>query len=241
MQVLTLLAGEEATKGGLTLSEISEALDMPKTSTFDIVHALRSTHFLQENNRRFSIGFMAGEVGEAYQAATDLCSVARDILMRLADRMGLSTALVLYEKGYLNYAVQCRPADKVLVPAFEGGTPYLHAAASGKVMLAFLNESKKAKAMYSLTFQRFTESTLTDMQALKQELQKVQEQGYAVDRREYEDLLTCVSAPLFFDNKLIAAVTISGILLDETRIPSMAQAVREASEEITRELVKKRQ
>lgn len=240
VQVLTLLAGKEGDRGGLTLSEISAALDMPKASAFDIVHALRATHFLQENNRRFSIGFMAHEVGEAYEAQTDLCGVARNTLMRLADSIGLSTSLVFYEKGGLHYALQFRPADKVLAPAFEGGTPYLHAAASGKIMLAFMSDAKREKALKGLKLQKFTEKTLTTRQALDAELQTVRAQGYAVDNREYEDLLICVSAPLFARNKLAAAVTISGVMLDETRIPEMAQAVREACTNIAEELARKR-
>ncbi|MEG2171751.1 MAG: IclR family transcriptional regulator [Desulfovibrionaceae bacterium] len=240
VQVLSLLAGKEGGRGGLTLSQISTALDIPKASAFDIVHALRATHFLQEDNRRFSIGFMAHEVGEAYEAQTGLCGVARSILMRLADSMGLSTSLVFYEKGGLLYVLQCRPADKVLAAAFEGSTPYLHAAASGKVMLAFMSDAKREKALKGLKFQKFTEKTLLTRRALDAELQKVRAQGFAVDDREYEDLLTCVSAPLFSRNRLAAAVTISGVMLDETRIPAMAQAVREACENIAQELDRKR-
>lgn len=239
VQVLALLASEEA-KGGLTLSEISDALDIPKASTFDIVHALRSTHFLQENKRRFSIGFMAREIGDAYQAQTDLYDIARGTLKHLAEKTGLSTSLVLYDRSTLNYTLQCHPAGKVLVPAFEGGTSFLHAAASGKIMLAFMGEAKRSKIISKLTFQKITAKTLTSKQELEVELQKVLDQGYAVDNGEYEELLTCVSAPLFINKKLTAAITISGVLPDETRIPAMAQYVKEACGDIAQKLTKKR-
>ena len=240
LQILTLLSGKQGAKGGFTLSEISETLDIPKASVFDIVQALRGAHFVQENNRHFTIGFMAAEVGEAYQAQTDLCGVAREALMGVANRMGLSAALVLYEKGNLLYALQCRPADKVLAPAFDGGTVHLYAAASGKVMLAFMPDKQREKAFKGMKFQKFTEKTIDNRRDLEAELERVRQLGYAVDDKEYEAMLTCVSAPLYFRHKLVAAVTLSGILPDEGVVANMAEAVRETCIIIAEKLEKNR-
>lgn len=69
-----------------------------------------------------------------------------------------------------------------------------HALAMGKVVLARLPEAALARYVRrGLT--RYTPSTITDPAELAAELAKVREQGYAVDREEFDEDFCCVAAP----------------------------------------------
>ena len=116
----------------------------------------------------------------------------------------------------------------------------MHAAASGKVMLAFMSDSKRNKILKSLKFNRFTDNTITNKAELEAELEKVRECGFAVDNKEYDPLLTCISAPLYYRRKVVAAVTLSGILLEEERIDEVAHIVRDTSAQLADALSKSR-
>jgi IclR family acetate operon transcriptional repressor len=54
-------------------------------------------------------------------------------------------------------------------------------------------------------------STITDPSQLKTELEKVREDGYAIDFEEQEEGVRCLAAPVFGpDGEVFAAMSISG-------------------------------
>ena len=57
----------------------------------------------------------------------------------------------------------------------------------------------------------YTEHTITTVSALRSELMKVRERGYALDHEELEHGLTCIGAPILDHNGLaVAAISLSG-------------------------------
>lgn len=232
-EILKLLAGAP---DGMTLSEIGTALDLPKTSTFDIVQTLRQTHFLRETNKRFTIGFMAHEVGEAYEQHRDLYGIAKPHLTAIADDLNMAGSLVQYEKDGLNYVIEHRPLGSIISPAASSGTDFIHASASGKALIAYMTDAKRKKALEGLKFTPFTDRTITSMEGFRKELEKVKRLGYAVDDREFNGLMTCVSTPIFSRNQAIATITLSGLQLDPQAVPGIAERVMNTARIISEEL-----
>jgi DNA-binding IclR family transcriptional regulator len=74
-------------------------------------------------------------------------------------------------------------------------TDNAHALAMGKVVLARLRSD--AVARYAARgLQAYTPSTITTLGDLEQELERVREQGYAVEREEFDEDFCCVAAPV---------------------------------------------
>lgn len=233
MEILKLLA---RTPNGMTLSEIGASLDLPKASAFDIVQTLRQTHFLRETGKRFSIGFMAHEVGMAYDPHRDLYGVAKPHLIAIADELRMAGSLVQYEGEGLNYVIEHRPLGSIISPGASSGPDFIHASASGKVLLAFMTEAKRKKALSTLKFVPFTERTITSMDLFMTELEKVRRQGYAVDEREFNELMTCVSTPIFIRNQTVATITLSGLQIDPQAIGGIAERMMQTARVISCEL-----
>ena len=82
-----------------------------------------------------------------------------------------------------------------------------YCAASGKCLLAFSPEY--VQRFVGCKLQKFTEYTITDWDELLRELEKVRQQGYAVEREEVELGMTCVAAPIFSGSKVMAAISVS--------------------------------
>jgi DNA-binding IclR family transcriptional regulator len=217
----------------MSLSEISSALDIPMTSAFDIVHTLRRSHFLREANKRFAIGVAAREVGEAYAQDKDLYGIAKEYLKTMGDELNLAASLVLYENEGLNYVVQYRPIGSILGPSLSGKHSYIHASASGKILLAFMKGVRFQKALEQLEYVEFTRNTITSRERFLEELETVKRQGYAVDDREFNDLLTCISAPLINRGQVVAAVTVSGLQVRKERVQELAAHVIAVSRTIS--------
>ena len=223
-EILNLLA---ARPDGMTISEISVELRMPKTSAFDIVQTLRKQHFLREARKRFTIGYMAHEVGEAYQPDKDLYGIVRPALSPLGDEFGMTASLVFYEDDGLVYALEYRPASSIISSGASSGHGFLHASASGKVLLAFMPEPKLARALKKIHFTAITERTITSEEAFLHEL----------ELREFNPLQTCVSAPILQRGQALAAVTLSGLQVDESHIPFIADRLIRAARSIEGKLV----
>src|SRR5271154_5779377 len=80
-----------------------------------------------------------------------------------------------------------------------------------------------------------TKNTITNVLALKRELETIRERGYAIDNEEIEDGVRCIAAPILnARGRAVAAVSISG---PSSRItPARFQLIGKAMVEAAREL-----
>jgi len=232
-EILKLLAQSPE---GMTLTEIGSELGLPKASTFDIVQTLRKTHFLREMNKRYAIGFMAYEVGGAYSKGNDLHAVAQPFLAKLADELNMAGSLVTYEKGTLNYVIEHRAIGSIVSPVASSGMDFVHASASGKSLIAFMPEDRQRKALSLLTFKQFTDRTILNALDFMEELEAIRKQGYAVDDREFNELMTCVSTPIFRQDHAVATLTLSGLQLDSQAVSGVAERMMNVARDISNEL-----
>ena len=84
-----------------------------------------------------------------------------------------------------------------------------------------------------------TPNTITDEASLLQELDKVREQGYAIDDVENEEGIRCVGAPVFgYEGEPVAALSLSGpaFRMTSERVEELSEAVRMTAARISREL-----
>ena len=83
---------------------------------------------------------------------------------------------------------------------------------------------------------KFTEKTITSWEKLLEELQKIRQEGYAVDDEELELGLTCVAAPILGkDGEAIAALSISGptARVKSEKFLEIVQAIRDITIQIS--------
>jgi DNA-binding IclR family transcriptional regulator len=81
----------------------------------------------------------------------------------------------------------------------------------GKSLLAFQPEEEQFRIIAGIQFKAFTPQTITSGKKLAKELKQIRLQGYALDRREIEEDVECIAAPI--RNHLgiaVAAISISG-------------------------------
>jgi DNA-binding IclR family transcriptional regulator len=80
------------------------------------------------------------------------------------------------------------------------------------VLLAALPAREREAYVASGPFPALTARTITDPAALRAELEKVREQGYAVDDEEIAAGLHCIAVPVRApDGRVLAAISASGV------------------------------
>lgn len=231
-RALTVLSLVAKTPKGMTLSEMEGALDIPKTSLYDIVSTLEYMHYLRKHGKKYFIGFRPRDIGRAYYQVEDLCDVAEPILADASERLNVSSSLVLLSKNKLDYCFQYHPEDTVEVARRPSPYNFLHASATGKVLLAFMPRTR-CESLLKIVLHRFTDNTVRDLEELHGELEKTREQGYGLDDREYNYQQQCVAAPIQHRGKVIAAISFTRLNLFNDDPTAMVKEVLATAKEIS--------
>ena len=114
-----------------------------------------------------------------------------------------------------------------------------HASGVGKAILAHMSDDDLTAVLEKRGLPRFTDLTIDTPQALREALQQIRDQGYALDDEEHAVGLRCVGAPIFDESgKAICAISLSGptARIGNERLGELGGAVRQTAEQITRVL-----
>jgi DNA-binding IclR family transcriptional regulator len=169
-------------------------------------------------------GFAVHESHGVYRAARGLEELTSVVAEQpTAGHEGLAGAvddlfLLTRKRSYLGVV----HSGKIEIVAFRGrqGVPRMpgmgseirdsaHALAMGKVVLSLL-EPPGLATYIGRGLKRFTRHTVTDPVALRSELDRVREHGFAVDREEFDENFCCIAAPIRDERgRFIAALSLS--------------------------------
>jgi DNA-binding IclR family transcriptional regulator len=69
---------------------------------------------------------------------------------------------------------------------------------------------RREEILLSVPLLALTTNTITDLAALRKELDYIRQQGYAISRGEWTQDASGIAAPVFDPTGIVAAVTISG-------------------------------
>lgn len=120
------------------------------------------------------------------------------------------------------------------------GKPFeLHCSAPGKAIMAYLPNTVRDRYLSCMQFQRFNANTITDRDTYLKELEKVRENGYALDNEEEMSGVICIgSVILNYTGYPCGAIWISGPKdrLSDSVVEESAQMIRKYAKIISAEL-----
>lgn len=185
-----------AAKDRLTsLQALTEETGLPKATVHRMVQQLEGGGLLQRSTdgRHLAAGIRLRQLAEQVLLNDVYQGARRAVLKQLVDELGEScnlTALSGHEVIYLDRVETATPLRFYLHP---GSRVPAHCSASGKLLLAQMTPSQRRRLLEPATLEAFTPRTLTTLEALEQELQRVRQQGFALDNEEFLPGLFCVA------------------------------------------------
>jgi IclR family transcriptional regulator, KDG regulon repressor len=195
------------------ITELARRLGLDRSTTYRILLSLEKAGFVQKNEEAgtYSLGLAAFEIGNAYLMQTDLIRVSKPIMADLASKAQETVHLAVLSDIEIVYVEKVDSPRTVGVISKLGQRGPLHCTALGKTLLAFQPEDEQARIIQRIRMDPFTSKTITSKQKLIEELRIVKKQGYAVDRREIEEDVECIGAPILNHlGNVIAALSSSG-------------------------------
>ena len=195
-----------------TLGEISRNLDIPKTSTLEILNTLVQKNVLEMEGTEFKtyqLGWTLLEMSISVLSKVDLLGVARPLMGELSSQIGESVFLAVEDQGEMVYLEKVEGTSMVRTTVALGSRAPIHSGALGKAFLAALPDPKVLEITNGGNLVSYTQNTITNHDDLIKDLEMTRERGYAIDNQEYVLDLYCVGAPIYNQtNQPIAAISI---------------------------------
>lgn len=239
ISVFELLASSQR---GLSLSEISRKLDLPKSSTHRILGTLEQSTCVHKNAEtgRYYLGVKLIGLSKAIVEGMELRETASPLLAKLMQRTRLTVHMAVLEHGQAVLVAKLEPAGQPSVGTWVGRAMDVNSTGAGKALIAFLPPSELIKQIKSAsTFVRHNHKTIVTMPRLKAELARIRELGYSVDDEEDELGMRCVGAPVFDKfGKVVAAVSVVGNTeqVPESRVEALGALVKQTAAAVSRSI-----
>lgn len=209
-RILKCLSGA---KTHFKMSELARHLGLDRSTTYRILLSLERTGFVEkdEEGGTYSLGLAAFEIGNAYLRQRDLIQVSKPIMADLAQIVQETVHLAVLSDTEIVYVDKVDSPRSLGVMSKIGQRGPVYCTALGKTLLAFQPEDEQSRIVREIKLAPLTPRTITSKQKLMEELKRIRKQGYALDRREIEEDVECVGAPIRNHiGEVIAALSISG-------------------------------
>jgi DNA-binding IclR family transcriptional regulator len=209
-KILKSFSGEKA---HFKMSDLARQLHLDRSTTYRILLSLEQAGFVEKNEEAgtYSLGLAAFEIGNAYLMQTDLIQVSKPVMADLASKAQETVHLAVLSDMEIVYVDKVDSPRTLGVMSKLGQRGPLHCTSLGKTLLAFQPGGEQTRILHKIRMHPFTSRTITSKKKLREELKMVKRQGYALDRREIEEEVECIGAPILnYLGNVIAALSISG-------------------------------
>jgi IclR family acetate operon transcriptional repressor len=242
--LMLLEALAEAGAEGMTLTELSRALGVSKSSAYAILSTLRGRGFVADSGsgmqRRYRLGIALARLGDIAVSQYQLRDVAMPVLHLLTEETGLTSRVaVLDDMSAVAIGRVDAREGVVRFAANLGRREHLHNSAVGKAMLALLPEQRVLEIVAATGLPAKTAHTIVEPDALLRDLTSVRRRGYAIDDEEDNVGVFCVGAAVVDHNgSCLGAISVTGLKLDlpAWRVEQIGEAVREHAERVSSKL-----
>jgi IclR family pca regulon transcriptional regulator len=195
-----------------TLEEISRITGYKKTTCFRLLKTMRTLGLveLSPGKKKYRYGPRLAALGLSALKNMNLRHSALPILQQLRDETGETVNLTILSNSEILYVERIMSDYLVNVNVNVGDRLPVYCASMGKVILAFLPESRLEQILSSIKFITRTEKTIVSRSALLKELEKIKSNGFAINDEELEKGLRAVAAPIFnYTGEAFAATNIA--------------------------------
>ncbi len=223
---------------GITLDDICSHLSLPKTSAYDIVTTLVNMgmiHVTKGQKQIYTIGLTAYRIGINYTNNLDFLGIIEPELKAFSKEVGKTVFFGVRSDHEVVYICKFEPENPIITTATVGTKNPMYCTSLGKAILAYTQEEARQQILGRIKFRKKTERTVTSVEELEKELNRVRERGFALDAREMEEHMECVGAPVFgSDGSILGAISVSSLYKPTEDYEALGQIVHKKADEVSK-------
>ena len=195
----------------VSLARLSRDTGMNKATALRYLSVLESRGVAERSVSGWTLGLSLFELGCHVPVRSIVVERVRPFLERLARETGESANLACLAGSSAIYLDRAEADRSLRMRSVPGDRLPLYCTGVGKAILSLIPEERARAILGSGPLPKINERTLTDPEEVILEARRARENGYGLDREEYEDGLSCMAKPLRLPGSDFAgAISVSG-------------------------------
>ena len=237
-KALIILNSFNYDKYEMDLEELSKIANLPKSTARRILITLEDENMIvkNKNNDKYRLGIRLFHFGQIVKSKLEVKSIALPTIRELAHNTG-ETVELFFLSGEKRVSLEKieGPLDTREETKLVKILP-LYAGAPGKAILAFLPQERINRIITKEKLIPLGPKTITDPEKLRNNLQEIKREGYAISLEEIVPGWCSIAAPIFNEYKeIVASIGVSGasIRFSEGKKMNIISLVKEAANKIS--------
>lgn len=209
LDLIEALAGKE-----LGVTQLAERTGLVPSTVHRLLATLVARGYVSKTtgSGRYQLGFKLLQLAnDRDHTLSRLRKTVRPALESLQQATGETSNLVALDGTRVIYIDQVEGRHQVRMFTVVGESALAHTTASGKAIFAY-GEPETVTSLYGEghPMERLTPRTLTTVEELQEDLERIRRRGYSIDNEEHEEGVSCVAAPVFdATGQAVAAISVS--------------------------------
>ena len=221
----------------MKLTEISEELDINKSTLHGIISTLKHHGFIDQDGKtqKYRLGLYLIELGEIAAKSLDIINITSPIIEQVSHKLHETVHIASLDNYEVVYVNKRESNQSMRIFTSIGSRNPAYCTGVGKAIMAF-QEEERINELIPEKLEKFTPNTINDRQEFINGLKRIKENGYAFDNEEFSVGLTCVAAPIFDSTgKAKYAISVSGptVRMTEEKVQESIKVIKEAAHEIS--------
>lgn len=213
-KVLNVIEYMAAMRTPLKLLEIAKGIDYPASTVSRLLTSLMDRGYVYQNREtlKYSLTLKFCHIGDSVKSGINLTEIVHPYLLEISNHSG-ETAYFAIEQDMMLVYLDAIGGSNLQNTSLQriGNIAPLHSAGIGKLLLLNYDYNMLNKLIELKGLTKFTSNTFCSYETLKSELDKIREQGYAIDNQECDEGIRCVAMPIRdYSGKVIGGISISG-------------------------------
>ncbi len=231
-KAISILNSFSPSKPELTVTDISDKLDIPKPTVYRMLSCLTKAGLLEKKSGKgtYVIGRTLYTLGSLYLSTTDLFEAAEPVIQAINDITGeVTNVSILDDKGYIVMLLREESKHPLRHVVHVGSTGPAYTRASGKALLSALTDEEIDRLYPEEKLARLTSKTVATRTELKHELEQARKNGFASNSEQaFEGVEAVASVIRNARGNVIAAAAISApvVRMNEVRRERFASLIK---------------
>ncbi len=197
----------------LTLSEISKRVELNINTTRGLVQTLLHYHYLAYDSAThlYRLGKIYLEKAEIAQfdITEQAIQLVKNDLQELADKYTISGRLISINDLNTSTVLERRPSRSRYILMIHNQSDFpLYASATGKLILAYLDEESFNQVIENIRWIRYGKNTIMDPEQLRINIQEVKEKNVSFEADELGDGYSSIALPVLLNNELVFTLSV---------------------------------
>lgn len=207
LDILELLASNPE---GLSLTEISNLIQSPKSTIHPILQTMSKRKFiyLNKSTSKYTIGISSYCIGTSYSNEMNVLDFIKSQMQYIVDHSNEICQLGILDKSEVLYIAKVDSDNPIRLVSSVGKRLPAYCTALGKALLIDKN-IEEIKGLYPDGLKPYTDNTITNFDVLYKEVVDCRKNNFAFEQSEINDYSSCIAVPLINNSRAIASLSVS--------------------------------